>query len=142
MEKKIDLSKTVSELIAEYPEIKDMMVGLGFKDIVKPMALATVGKIMTIPKGAAIKGIELKDIIAEFRAHGFEIKSKDIGAELSELQPETDAHADTPEERSELLKSYVRRLSDGEPLESVRNEFVENFNTVDAAEIARAGAMS
>ena len=40
--------------------------------------------------------------------------------------------------RAELLKSYVARLSAGEPLEDVRAEFVANFSDVDAGEIARA----
>ncbi len=46
--------------------------------------------------------------------------------------------ADTPEKRAELLKSYVTRLSEGENLETVRSDFVKNFKSVDAAEIAKA----
>ena len=40
--------------------------------------------------------------------------------------------------RKLLLKSYIDRLTQGESLESVREEFVENFKTVEASEIARA----
>lgn len=40
--------------------------------------------------------------------------------------------------RTELLQSYIARLSSGEDLESVRADFVANFKDVDAAEIARA----
>lgn len=42
------------------------------------------------------------------------------------------------ENRKLLLKSYIERLSQGEPLEIVRKEFVENFETVEASEIAKA----
>lgn len=38
----------------------------------------------------------------------------------------------------ERLKDYIERLSKGEDLESVREEFVKHFKTVDASDIARA----
>ncbi len=41
-------------------------------------------------------------------------------------------------DRAELLKDYVKRLSEGEDLERVKAEFVANFSDVDAAEIAKA----
>ena len=53
MEKKtIDLSKSVFEIASAYPEVKDIMSELGFTEIVKPSMLNTMGKMMTIPKGA------------------------------------------------------------------------------------------
>ena len=42
------------------------------------------------------------------------------------------------ENRKELLKSYLKRLSTGEDLESVRRDFVEAFEDVDASEIMQA----
>ena len=42
------------------------------------------------------------------------------------------------EERQELLRSYVERLSAGEDLEQVRKDFVANFKDVDASEIMKA----
>ena len=42
------------------------------------------------------------------------------------------------ENRKLLLKSYIERLSQGEELEIVRKEFVENFKNVDASEIVIA----
>lgn len=38
----------------------------------------------------------------------------------------------------EVLKSYLRRLSEGEDLESVRKEFVQQFSDVEASEIMKA----
>lgn len=143
MSKTIDLDKTVSELCHEYPEIKDIMVKLGFKDITKPMALATVGKVMTIPKGAAIKGINLAEVIETFKQNGFEIQgSKEDEKEIrkakeAEVQNENSTD-DGANQRAGLLKEYIARLSAGEDLESVRKDFVENFESVDAAEIAKA----
>ncbi len=148
MKKTLDLRKTVSELVAADPEVKDIMADLGFKDITKPLALETVGRVMTIPRGAAIKGTDLAQVIAAFEKRGFEVSnavdSEGIApdpAKTIEATPAPaaqDAPADTPEARAELLKDYVARLSTGEDLEVVRAEFVRNFKSVDAAEIARA----
>jgi DUF438 domain-containing protein len=49
-----------------------------------------------------------------------------------------DAAADEPASRAALLKDYVRRLSHGDSLASVRKDFVTHFQSVDAAEIAKA----
>ena len=40
--------------------------------------------------------------------------------------------------RTEQLKAYLRRLGDGEDLESVRADFVRDFGEVDAMEIMKA----
>lgn len=48
MNKKIYLSKTVYELCKEYPEIADILSGLGFHDILKPGMIQTAGRFMTI----------------------------------------------------------------------------------------------
>jgi len=45
---------------------------------------------------------------------------------------------DANNERIEKISSYIRRLSDGESLEDVRADFVENFSDVSALEIAQA----
>ena len=74
MEKKtIDLSKSVFEIASAYPEVKDIMSELGFTEIVKPSMLNTMGKMMTIPKGARVKEIPLSTIIDAFTLSGFEV---------------------------------------------------------------------
>ncbi len=40
--------------------------------------------------------------------------------------------------RTEMLKGYLKRLSEGEDMEAVRADFVEHFSDVDAVEIMRA----
>jgi len=71
MAKKIDLSMTVHDLVKKHPELKDVMKQIGFTDIAKPAALKTVGRVMTIPKGCAVKGFELADVVAQLEAAGF-----------------------------------------------------------------------
>lgn len=72
-DKKIDLNKSVYELCSEYPELPGILSELGFKDITKPGMLATVGRFMTIPKGAAVKKIDLDKIRLTLSEHGFTI---------------------------------------------------------------------
>lgn len=74
----LDLKKTVYELYVEYPEIVDQLVELGFHDIVKPGMLQTAGRFMTIPKGAAMKKIELEKIKETFIKNGYQIMEGEI----------------------------------------------------------------
>ena len=148
MGKKIDLSKTVFELTQEYPELVDIMATLGFTEIKKKVMLRSVGKIMTIPKGAQMKGISMADVIGSLQEHGFEIAGATPAAETPIYNKvETAAPMGNPrhdhaevdaKERIGLLKSYLQRLSKGEELEAVRADFTANFNDVEASEIMQA----
>lgn len=125
MEKNLDLDKTILELVKEYPEIKEIMLELGFKDILKPFALEIMGRHMTIRKGSQVKNIPMDKIIKIFEENGFEIIDKE--KETKEIKE--------PKTKEELLKSYIERLNNGEDLESVRNEFVKNFEHVSVHDI-------
>ena len=74
MEKKLDLSKSVYDLVQEYPEVIDIMKGLGFTEITNKVMLHSVGKIMTIPKGAKMKGVSMIDIVGAFMKAGFTLE--------------------------------------------------------------------
>ena len=73
MSKKLDLSKTVYELTKEYPELIGIMAELGFTEITKKTMLHSVGKIMTIPKGAKMKNISMMDVVTTLMSNGFEL---------------------------------------------------------------------
>lgn len=139
MTKKLDLNLTVYELVTEYPELADLMAELGFSEIKKAPMLHSLGRIMTIPKGAALKNIPMEKVLAKFREAGFEISGDWTSTEATEVPAEAVAALNvSSDERAELLKSYLRRLGAGEDLESVKTDFVKNFEEVDAAEIMRA----
>ena len=116
MSKKIDLSKSVYELVREYPKLAEVMAGMGFTEITRKLVLNSVGRMTTIPQGAKMKGFDLENILKTLRENGFEVEQS----------------------RTEQLKDYLRRLGKGESLESVRKDFAENFSDVEAAEIMRA----
>ena len=73
MEKMFDLSQTIYQIHEQYPEIRDIMVELGFQDIAKPGMLQTAGRFMTLPKGAAMKKIDLDVIRQTLKDKGFQV---------------------------------------------------------------------
>lgn len=74
MDKKtIDLQKTVHALCSADPELVPLLAELGFTEIVKPIMLNTVGKVMTLPKGAAMRKIALPTIIRALESHGYTV---------------------------------------------------------------------
>ena len=142
MEKRIDLKKSVYELCTEYPELVQIMDNLGFKDITNKTKLNTIGRVMTIPKGAIVKGIDMIDVVLALKNNGFVLEGKmpdfvqkSLDKKLADRQADT---GDTLDDRTALLKSYIERLSNGEDLESVKKDFVKNFSEVEAGEIAKA----
>jgi len=69
--KRIDLNASVYSLCEAYPEIRDLMAELGFTDILKPGMLQSVGRFMTLPRGAALRKIDLGHIKDKLRERGF-----------------------------------------------------------------------
>lgn len=135
MKKEIDLNRSVYDLVTEYPELADIMEELGLGEVKKPAMLRSVGKLMTIPKGAKMKGIPMLDVVSALLRNGFTIAGEMPAAAAPRAQSTEKA---TSDERTEQLKSYLRRLGGGEDLESVRADFVKEFGDVEASEIMRA----
>lgn len=139
MSKKINLKDTVYEICSQYPEVKSILADLGFKDITKPVAMESLGRVMTLPKGSKIKDIPLDRIITTLEDAGFEMVYSLEQEKPAQQEKAAEIVASTGEmSRVELLKSYIQRLSAGEDLETVREDFVENFHSVEASEIAKA----
>ena len=139
MAKKLDLNKTVFELTQEYPELVDIMADLGFTEIKKKPMLYSVGKIMTIPKGAKMKNISMIDVVTALISNGFELigEMPEMGSIPKSHVNETEI-SDPSTDRKEQLKTYLKRLGDGEMLENVRADFVREFGEVEASEIMQA----
>ena len=73
MEKILDLRKSVYELCSKDSEIPIILDELGFHDILKPGMLNTMGRFMTIPKGAKLKKIDIEDIKFKFEEKGYKV---------------------------------------------------------------------
>lgn len=139
----LDLSKSVYEICTKHPAIKGLMAQNGFAEITEPGRLQTMGRFMTIPKGCAHKGVDLEELKAIFRAHGFSILGDEEPTETTkptaaEKTDETASTANTPEERKVLIAQYLERLNNGEDIEAVREDFTRNFKDVSGSEISTA----
>ena len=75
---------------------------LGFSEIKKPVMLNSVGRFMTIPKGAKTKGIEMIDIILALKKNGFAFD-----------KPDTDEAASATPANNALTKDE-QGVTDGE----------------------------
>lgn len=134
MEKIINLKESVYQLTQQYPEIIDLMSSLGFTEIGKKAIRLSVGKMMTIPKGASMKGIALEEIVKALEDNGFKVEGAEAGddAHRATVSPEV------PSDMSGQIKHYLQRLSSGESMEAVRADFVKEFKHVKATEIMKA----
>lgn len=71
-QKELNLGQSVYELCRAHPELKEILLELGFTDILYPGILQTAGRFMTLPKGARMKGIDLASILKKLRVWGFD----------------------------------------------------------------------
>ena len=145
MSKSVDFNKTVLENVTAHPEAVDVMTSLGFDEITKPGRLESVGSVVTLNMGSQMRHVPLDKMVAAFEAAGFDVvgagdEPASEGAAPATPAP-TPAAAPQPADpagRQAILEQLVRRLSNGEDLESVRKDFVRDFATVSAHEIAQA----
>jgi len=72
--KKINNKTSLFELTKDYPEIKEIMVEIGFEDIIKPGMLQSVGRVMNLEKGGNLKKIGINEMKETFASHGFDLK--------------------------------------------------------------------
>lgn len=118
----IDINKTVYDLIKDNDKLKDDLISVGFTGLKNPLMVKSLGKSMSIKRGAKMMGVA-----------DYDLKLKAMGYELIDS-------SENPEviERKKLIKSYLKRLSGGEDLKSVRANFKNNFEGVSSSEIMDA----
>ncbi len=130
MSKELNLNKSVYELVMQYPELKQTLYKLGFKELTNDLMLKTMGKTVTIPKAAKIKGISMMKIVPALMMKGYELTGKRPSVSF---EPKEDDN-----ENVRKIKEYLNRLNDGEQLEDVREDFIAEFSDVDPSEIMQA----
>ena len=74
MTKTVDLDKTLYELTTQYPELIDILFGLGFAGVKIPAMREGHGRQMTIRAGCGHLGLDLGAVAAALRAKGFTVK--------------------------------------------------------------------
>lgn len=115
--KNINLKLSIYQLVEENPELVPILEELGFVEVTRKNMLKSVGRVMTIPKGAKLKGIPMEEIIKKIQDNGFVVELDNVVSKI---------------------KEYLKRLEAQEELESVRADFVKEFENVDASEIMEA----
>lgn len=74
--KAVDLSLSVYELCTKEPELVPLLESIGFGDITKPGMLDTVGRFMTLEKGAKLKKISMEEITEQFNKFGYRLEKE------------------------------------------------------------------
>lgn len=119
---KLDINENLESLINKNPKLKDELLELGFVGLDNPLMIKKMASKMSIKRGAKILGI--KDINSKLEELGYELEDSSFDKEIID--------------RKGKIKSYIKRLSAGEELESVRKDFKENFDGVSSSEIMDA----
>ncbi len=71
---KLNIHDSVHTLCTAHPDLIPLLQSMGFHDIAKPGMLNTVGRFMTLDKGARMKNIPLEKIRETLREHGFNLQ--------------------------------------------------------------------
>jgi hypothetical protein len=72
----INSNSSIYSIISNYPDVKNIMVELGFKDIVKPGMLQSMGRIMTINKGCSMKNIDIEIVREVFLKYNYTLEEE------------------------------------------------------------------
>jgi len=71
MKKVISLTDSIFNIVSKYEEVVKVMEILGFEGMTNKSTITTVGRIITLKKGAKFKKIDIQIIKDEFEKHGF-----------------------------------------------------------------------
>lgn len=71
---KIKATDSVYEITKAHPEVLEIMVGLGFSHILRPGLVHTIGRTVSLEKGARLRSIDWEKVKAAFAKKGFEIE--------------------------------------------------------------------
>jgi hypothetical protein len=73
--KEIDLSRSLYDLTEQYPELIDILAGLGFLAVKNSITRSTMGRVTTIPQGCKKMGLDLDEVKRALKEKGFVAKA-------------------------------------------------------------------
>ncbi len=71
--KKIDINKTLYEILETYPELEDTLYELGFEGVKNPIMRNTHARVMTLKKGIEFLKIDKTKMREKLNSIGFDI---------------------------------------------------------------------
>ena len=72
--KTIYLEDSVYTTLQNHPEVKELLIELGFTPLSQPQMVQTVGRITSLKKGSKIAKIPLDTIIRQLELNGYIVK--------------------------------------------------------------------
>lgn len=129
----IDANTRVGGLVDEYPFLIDFLANYAkeFQMLTNPIMRKTVARFATLSRAASLAGVPLPDLLAAVAAEIERQTGKAVAIGAAPAAPEQEAA-----ERLDILKSIIKDLHDGVPLEEVQGRFNAAFGDVEPAEIA------
>lgn len=73
MDNSVDIRKPVAELISQHPELKDLLIDLGFTPLANPVLLASLGKVTSLKAGSQFANIPLSKITQTLTYNGYTV---------------------------------------------------------------------
>lgn len=74
----ISLQDTVYHVITTYPEVREILIDLGFTPLRDDAMLNTAGRMMTIGRAAKQFGLSYETIVNAMEIHGFQLKETEL----------------------------------------------------------------
>lgn len=74
----ISLQDTVYDVIKTYPEVREILIDLGFTPLRDDAMLHTAGRMMTIGRAAKQFGLSYETIDHAMKIHGFQLKETEL----------------------------------------------------------------
>jgi len=144
--KEISLNDTVYNLVKQYPEIREVIIGLGFEPLRSDKMLNTAGRIMTIGKALKRNDVPEDAFVEALAKNGFSVK--ELAPAAAPLAPSAAAEpaaqtggtarmgSEEFQARQDILQSLILRLHKGEDWDAVQADFKKHFTGVSAYEIS------
>jgi len=133
---KVTADTTIHDLVDAYPYLLEYLVTYDshFSVLKNPALFNTMARVAKIETAASMANIDADTFLDDIRT---QIATHEITAEETAGAPSGPAAPEVTAARQEALKSIVRKLHDGVPVEEVKKEFDALIVGIDSAEIAR-----
>lgn len=69
----IDLNMPVAEIVTRHPEVKELLIEIGFKPLANPAMLNTLGKVTSLKAGSKFANIPLEEIQKVLECNGYDV---------------------------------------------------------------------
>lgn len=77
---KINIDQTVYEIVCANPEVKELLIDLGFKPLANPAMFNSVARLTSLRKGAKMIGLEIQELVQALKWNGYEVEGYEDGA--------------------------------------------------------------